>query len=118
MNETTNNTTNSATRNTALMRRIMYRTYYAFVIHAATRPLVRYGVPLALLVYLTAKLVFVAAIIANAKAVGVANLHLFAYGAITHTDLLTLVVSAALFIVFVGIARDAANTLASKQLYA
>ncbi len=104
---------------TKLARRIMRRTYYAFVIHMATRPLVRYGVPLVLLAYVVAKLVFVAAVFANAKAVGFSNLHLFAYGAITHADVLTLAVSIALCVAFIGIARDAAQVFASQnRLYA
>ena len=114
MNETTNHTIT----HTALMRRIMYRTYYAFVIHMATRPLVRYGVPLILLTYLVAKLVFVAAVIANAKAVGIANFYSFAYGAVTHTDILTLIVTAGLSAVFIGIARDATRAIAPSHQYA
>lgn len=115
MNEISNNTIPT---NKALMRNIMYRTYYAFVIHMATRPLVRYGVPLVLCAYLAAKLVFVAAVVANAKAVGVANLHIFAYGAITHADVLTLLVSAALLAVFIGIARDAAHAINPTRRFA
>jgi hypothetical protein len=109
----------TTTMNQKLARRIMRRTYYAFVIHMATRPLVRYGVPLALLTYVAAQLVFVAAVFANAKAVGFSNLHLFAYGAITHADLLTLAVSCALCVAFIGIARDASRVLTSQtRLYA
>lgn len=106
------------TMNTQLAKRIMRRTYYAFAIHMATRPLVRFGVPLVLCTYFTAKLVFVAAVMANAKAVGIANLHLFAYSAITHADLLTLFVAAALTAVFIGVARDAARIIAPTQHYA
>ncbi len=107
------------TMNQKLARRIMRRTYYAFVIHMATRPLVRYGVPLALLTYVVAKLVFVAAVFANAKAVGFSNLHLFAYGAVTHADIVTLAVSGALCVAFIGIARDAARIFTQEsRLYA
>lgn len=97
----------------------MRRTYYAFVIHMATRPVVRYGVPLALLTYIVAKLVFVAAVFANAKAVGLTNLHTFVFGALTHADTLTLFVSIVLCAVFFGVARDATRALASQpRLYA
>lgn len=107
------------TINNKLAGRIMRRTYYAFVIHMATRPVVRYGVPLALLTYITAKLVFVAAVFANAKAVGFSNLHTFVFSAVTHADTLTLLVSIVLFVVFLGIARDAARMLTQEQrLYA
>jgi hypothetical protein len=103
------------TMHTALARRIMRRTYYAFVIHMATRPLVRYGVPLTLLVYIVTKLVFVAAVFANAKAVGFSNLPHFTYTTITHADYLTLSVSVGLCILFMGIARDAARALAQDR---
>jgi hypothetical protein len=93
----------------------MRRTYYAFAIHMATRPVVRYGVPLILLTYIIAKLVFVAAIFANAKAVGVSNLHTFALGAVTHADTLTLLMSVILCVVFAGIARDAARVLTHER---
>lgn len=97
----------------------MRRTYYAFVIHMATRPVVRYGVPLILLTYIVAKLVFVAAVFANAKAVGLSNLHTFVLGAVTHADTLTLLVSIGLFVLFLGIARDAARSLTQEtRLYA
>lgn len=109
----------NATTNTALAGRIMRRTYYAFVIHMATRPVVRYGVPLVLLTYIVGKLVFVAAVFANAKAVGLSNLHTFVFGAVTHADALTLLVSIALCAVFVAIARDAARALTHEsRLYA
>ncbi|MFM2374459.1 MAG: hypothetical protein RLZZ234_454 [Candidatus Parcubacteria bacterium] len=101
-------------QNKALMRRIMRRTYYAFVIHAATRKVVRYGVPLVLCAYLAAKLVFVAAVFANAKAAGITNLHSFVYGAVTHADVLSLLVAAALMVVSLGIARDAAQLVAKN----
>ena len=103
---------------TTLMRRIMYRTYYAFVIHMATRPLVRYGVPLVLLTYLAAKLIFVAAVIANAKAVGISHFYSFALSAITHTNIFTFLVLSALTVVFVGIARDATLVVVPKRHYA
>ena len=110
---------NTSTINTKLAGRIMRRTYYAFVIHMATRPIVRYGVPLALLTYIVAKLVFVAAVFANAKAVGLGNLHTFVFGALTHADTLTLLVSIVLFVIFLGIARDAARALTPQtRLYA
>lgn len=106
------------TMNAQIAKRIMRRTYYAFAIHMATRPLVRFGVPLVLCTYFAAKLVFVAAVMANAKAVGVANLHLFAFSAITHADFLTLLVTAALAVVFIGVARDAARIFSETQHYA
>jgi hypothetical protein len=112
MNDTTTTYTNKA-----LMRRIMRRTYYAFVIHAATRPVVRYGVPLIVLAYLTAKLVFVAAVLANAQAAGISNLHSFAYGAVTHADALSLIVALACAAVSIGIARDAANLVAARNRF-
>jgi hypothetical protein len=56
-------------------------------------------------------------VFANAKAVGVANLHSFAYGAITHADTLSLLLTAALAIVFIGVARDAARVVIAKQTH-
>jgi tetrahydromethanopterin S-methyltransferase subunit D len=106
------NTTNTST---ALKRRLLRRVYYAFVIHMATRPVVRYGLPLMLLAYVVAKLVFVAAVFANARAVGIENFHTFAYTAITHADILTLIITLLFSVMTLLMARDAARIVATKQ---
>ena len=74
----------------ALKKNIMRDVYTAYAIHMSTRPVTRYAVLTLVLGYVLAKLVFVAAIIANAEAVGLAKLPEFAFGALTHTSVLTL----------------------------
>ena len=83
----------------------MRRTYYAYAIHVMTRPLVRLGVPLAVLTYVVAKLVFVAAVFANAQSVGLAKLPEFTLGALLNADLLTLVSAIALALILLSVAR-------------
>ena len=73
-----------------LTKNIMRDVYTAYAIHMATRPVVRYGVLTIVLLYILAKLVFVAAVIANAEAVGLAQLPTFAFGALEHTSFITL----------------------------
>ena len=103
-----------ATLHTKIMRDV----YLSFAIHMATRPLVRRGVPLALLTYIFAKLVFVSAVFANAQAVGMEGLGSFALHAFVNADTLTLMVVIGMAAVMFGVARDAMLVLTPKHRYA
>ena len=83
-----------------LNKDIMRDVYTAYAIHMSTRPVTRYTVLALVLAYVLSKLVFVAAIIANAEAVGIANLPQFVLSALAHADLMTL----GIFIVMCGVA--------------
>ena len=83
-----------------LNKDIMRDVYTAYAIHMSTRPVTRYTVLALVLAYVLSKLVFVAAIIANAEAVGIANLPQFALSALAHADLMTV----GIFIVMCGVA--------------
>ena len=76
--------------------------YTAFAIHVVTRPIVRYAVCSLIALEIIAKMVFVAAVIANARAVGVAQLPAFGLNALTHTNILTL--TALLVLAYLGVA--------------
>lgn len=73
-----------------LRKNIMRDVYTAYAIHMSTRPVTRYTVLALVLAYVLSKLVFVAAIIANAEAVGFANLPAFILSALAHADMITL----------------------------
>lgn len=64
--------------------------YTAFAIHVVTRPIVRYAALSFIVLEVLAKLVFVAAVIANARKVGVEQLPQFGISALTHTNIFTL----------------------------
>jgi len=100
-----------------LSRRIMRRTYYAYVIHMMTRPLVRFGLPLVVLTFVLAKLVYVAAVFANAQSAGLAQLPSFTLTALVNADSLTLVSFAALGFILIGLARDLALALQSRDTH-
>jgi len=91
-----------------LTRRIMRRTYYAYAIHMMTRPLVRLGVLFIALTFVVAKLVFVAAVFANAQSVGLAKLPEFTLSAFLNADSLTLVSALALLLVVISVVRHMA----------
>lgn len=74
-----------------LRKNIMRDVYTAYAIHMSTRPVTRYTVLALVLAYVLSKLVFVAAIVANAQSVGFANLPGFIFSALAHADLITLV---------------------------
>jgi len=74
--------------------------YTAYAIHMSTRPVTRYTVLALVLAYVLSKLVFVAAVIANAEAAGIANLPQFMLSALAHADLMTL----GIFIVMCAVA--------------
>ena len=73
-----------------LRRNIMRDVYTAYAIHMSTRPVTRYTVLVLVLGYVLSKLVFVAAIVANAEAVGFAKLPGFLFSALAHADTITL----------------------------
>ena len=83
-----------------LHKDIMRDVYTAYAIHMSTRPVTRYTVLALVLGYVLSKLVFVAAVVANAEAVGLTNLPQFLFSALAHTDFITL----ATFIVMCGVA--------------
>lgn len=83
----------------------MRRTYYAFAIHWLSRPLVRFGVPLIVLTYVIAKLVFVAKVVANAQSVGMAKLPEFTLAALLNADTLTLVTACVFVLVVLAAVR-------------
>ena len=85
-----------------LQKHIMRDIYTAFAIHVVTRPLVRYTVLLVIVLEVLAKLVFVAAVIANARKVGVEQLPQFGLSALTHTNIFTL--TALLLLSYLGVA--------------
>lgn len=102
-----------------LSRRIMRRTYYAYAIHLMTRPLVRFGLPLAAFTFVLAKLVFVAAVFANAQSAGLAQLPAFTFSALVNADSLTLISVSALGFILIGLMRDLAlAVLPARRQYA
>lgn len=76
--------------------------YTAFAIHVVTRPIVRYAVLSIIALEVIAKMVFVAAVIANARKVGVEQLPEFVLNALTHTNILTL--TALMVLAYLGVA--------------
>lgn len=92
-----------------LRRNIMRDVYTAYAIHMSTRPVTRYTVLVLVLGYILTKLVFVAAIISNAQAVGLAKLPQFTLGALAHADLLTLAIFVVMCFVAVMSIMDAIN---------
>jgi len=76
--------------------------YTAYAIHIATRPLVRYALCSIIALEVIAKMVFVAAVIANARKVGVAQLPEFGVNALTHTNIFTL--TALMVLAYLGVA--------------
>ncbi len=85
-----------------LQKLIMRDIYTAFAIHLVTRPLVRYAVLAVIALEVLAKMVFVAAVIANARKVGVEQLPQFGISALTHTNIFTL--AALLVLAYLGVA--------------
>jgi hypothetical protein len=85
-----------------LQKHIMRDIYTAFAIHVVTRPIVRYAVGALIALEVIAKMVFVAAVIANARKVGVEQLPQFGVNALTHTNIFTL--TALMVLAYLGVA--------------